>query len=395
MKRVSLFLLALLTLPRGGLCGQEPVAILGRLLDAGSDAAIEGATVELVDFGVGAITDSEGEFQLRGVAPGVYQLRVRHLGYGEHTEEVDVPADVDLALELRLSPQALELEPIDVEILRPVRTATTRSNVVTREQIAAVADRARHIGDVVRTFIPGAAVTESRGGYLCLEFRGARASRISGCNFPLVILDGLPVTEPARFLRDLQVDDLERIEFVPASEGGARYGLDATYGVLVIETRRSTVTAEPRKVESPRYPSYDWSVEGARHPKSRALAGASLGTFTGALVGLAAIGCVPGASGSGGRCINDAGAGAGLAASLLPLAGSALGARLFGRTEGSEGSLLPSLAMTALPSLLGYLVYVEGVKTEFDGQLYVGGALLLVATPLVSTLADNLFRKAR
>jgi hypothetical protein len=394
IQRISLLVL-LLAVCAGGSAAQHRVALVGRLLDADRSEAISGAVVELVELGLGVVTDEAGTFRIAGVAPGAYELRVRHIAYGMRSEMVDVPGGSDLAIELRLSQRALELEAIDVEVLRPTQGARARSNLITRPQIEALAGRARHIGDVVRTYIPGAASSESRGGYLCLEFRGARQSRTSGCNYPLVVMDGLPVPSPARFLRDLRLEDLERVEFVPSSEGGARYGLEATYGVLVLETRRSGLIQAARPVEAPQYPNYPWVAEAGRHPTARSWGGATVGALVGTGIGLAAIGCFPGASGSGARCIEGAGVGAGLGAVAFPLVGSALGARFFGATDGSKGRILPSLAMTVLPALLGYAVYVEGVKSGFDGELWLGGGLVVVGMPLVSTLADHLFRRPR
>ena len=371
---------------------QQRVAVVGRLLDADGSSAIGGAVVELVDLARGTVTDDAGMFRISGVVPGSYELRVRHIAYGVHSETVDVPAGTDLAVELRLSQRALELEQIDVAVFRPIQGARARSNLITRPQIEAVQGRARHIGDVVRTYIPGAAVSEQRGGYLCLEFRGARQSRTTGCNFPMVVMDGLPVSSPARFLRDLQLEDLERIEFVPASEGGARYGMEATYGVLVIETRRSGIAQPAQAVQAPNYPNYVWAAEAGRHPTGRSWVGATVGALVGTGVGLAVMGCFPGSTGAGAGCIERAGAASGLSAMAFPLLGSSLGARFFGATEASEGRILPNLAMTALPALLGYAVYVEGVRSGFDGELWLGGALVVLGTPLVSTLADHLFR---
>jgi len=389
--------LGLLLLPLAtpvGIRAQQGVTLYGRLLDAETGAGIEGAAVELPDLGLRVVTDAEGRFQVQAVVPGGYGLRVTHIAYGVHTETVEVPAH-DVAVQLTLSPRALELEPIDVEVLRPVATASTRSNVITRRQIEAVEGRARHVGDLVRTYIPGAAVSEARGGYLCVEFRAARSSRTTGCNFPLVVLDGLTVPQPAYFLRDLQLTDIERLEYVPASEATVRYGLGATHGALVIETRRSSLAQERRVSSTGAYPSYEWSAEPGHHRTWHAFGGAAMGAVSGTLLGLAAIGCAPGSEGSGAGCIEGAGAGAGLAALTLPILGSVVGARLFGRTDHSLGRVVPSLAMTTLPAALGYAVYVEGVKSGFEGERLLGGVLVIVATPLVSTLADHLFRSGR
>lgn len=374
---------------------QQTVAVIGRLLDSGSGVPIEGAVVELVDMGGGSVTDGKGEFRLAGVVPGGYELRVRHLAYGVRSETIEVPGGTDYALELRLSPRALELDPIDVEVLRRTPTESTRSNVITRRQIDAVAPRARHVGDVVRNFIPSATVAEARGGYLCLEFRGARSSRTSGCNYPLVVVDGLPIYSPGRFLRDLAVDDLERIEFIPASEGGARYGLGATHGVLVIETRRPAMAMEPERVGSRGYLAYRWENEASGHPSTLAFAGALLGSLGGTAIGLAALGCFPGSGESGASCVEARGVGSGLSATVLPLLGSVVGARLLGATERSRGRLLPMVVTGVLPAALGYAVYVEGSKTGFEGERLLGAVLVTVATPFVTTVADHFFRSVR
>jgi Carboxypeptidase regulatory-like domain/TonB-dependent Receptor Plug Domain len=376
-----------------GAAAQQPVAIAGRLIDIGTGRPIEGAAVNLVDRESGSITDSLGAFRLVGVPPGAHVLRVSHLAYGVHTRDVNVLPGRDLRLELRLSPQALELEPIEVEAIR--RPRPEGANVVTREQIERLAGRARHIGDIVRMQIPGAVVSEATGGYLCIEFRGGASSRTTGCNYPLVVVDGLPVAEAGRFLRDLPITDIERIEFVPASQGSARYGLGATYGVLVIETRRTGLRAEQPVHRSSRYPAYDWASEPGHHPVRRTFLGAGLGTIAGTALGLAFIGCFPGQPAAGGTCIREAGSGAGLAALGLPIAGSAIASRVWGATAASRGRLLPNLAMSLFPAALGYGMYVEGVKSDFNGERALGAGLVIVGTPLVATLADHLFRSRK
>lgn len=378
-----------------GAGAQERVAVAGRLLDAGSGEPIGGATVELVGLGAQAVTDGEGAFRIAGVVPGEHELRVRHLAYGVHSETVRVPEGTGLALELRLSPRALELEPVDVEILRGKLSASTRSNVITRRQIEEIEPRARHVGDVVRAYIPSATVTETRGGYLCLEFRGARSSRTTGCNFPLIVVDDLPVYSPATFLRDLRVDDLERIEFIPASEAGGQYGMGATHGVLVIATRRSAISAAAEPLRPAGYLGYRWEDEPSGHPSARAFAGALVGSLGGTALGLVVLGCFPGSARSGAGCVEAKGVASGLSATALPLLGSVVGARLLGTTGRSSGRWLPMTVTGVLPAALGYAVYVEGSKSGFAGQRWLGGALVTVATPLVTTVADKFFRSLR
>jgi len=215
------------------------------------------------------------------------------------------------------------------------------------------------------------------------------------CNFPLVVVDGLPIQSPARFLRDLQVDDLERVEFIPSSEGGARYGMGATYGVLVIETRRTAMGASAERAQPTGYLAYRWEEEPSGHPSARAFAGALLGSLGGTALGLVALECLPGSGRSGAGCVEARGVAWGLSATALPLVGAVVGARLLGATERSNGRLVPMLVTGVLPAALGYAVYVEGSKSGFAGQSLLGGVLVTVATPLVTTVADYVFRSLR
>lgn len=379
----------------GAAAQSVPVAVVGHLYDLDDGQPVEGAVVSVAGSDARGVTDVRGAFRLSGVPPGAHVLQVRHIAYGTHEHAVDVPKDTDLTLELRLSRQALELEPINVEVARRPRTQSTRSNVVTREQIESVEGRARHIGDVVRTFIPGATVTEMRGGFFCLEFRGASGSRTTGCNFPLVVLDGLPVVDAYHFLRDLSVQDLARVEFVPASQGAARYGTGSGYGVLVIDTRRSGIVSREAGAAPSRFPAWDWSRESEGHPTWRSMAGAGLGSLLGTSVALLTMGCFPGSSEATAPCIHDVGATAGVGALALPLVGSVLGARRMGRTVASRGRVLPGLAMAAVPAVLGYALYRQGAGSDFAGERRIGGVLVVIGTPLISTLADRLFRAGR
>ncbi|MCA9736105.1 MAG: TonB-dependent receptor [Gemmatimonadota bacterium] len=393
MRTRCIFLTGLLfVLSSAFLQGQSSPRVLGRLIDARTEHPIEGAAVSLPDLGLRTVTDADGRFRFVAVPPGTHAVRVEHIAYGTHVDAMNVGAGTEHAFQMALTQRALQLEPIDVSVLRREGSASTRSNVITRDMIESVAGRSRHIGDLVRSYIPSASVSEARGGFLCLEFRGASSSRTTGCNYPLIVLDGLPVTGAPRFLRDLSVQDLERVEYVPASQGAVRYGFGATHGVLVIDTRRSGIVPAEVQETDGRFPNYAWSAEPSGHPTARAFLGATAGALAGSLAGLAAVGCLPGTTDAGVGCLEDAGAGAGLAALTLPLVASTVGARWMGRTDRSRGKWLPSLVMTALPAALGYSVYVDGERSGFRSERLLGVALVSIATPLVSTLADHLFR---
>ncbi|HSL68696.1 MAG TPA: TonB-dependent receptor [Longimicrobiales bacterium] len=390
--------LAVLLLALPAAVSAQTVSVTGRITDGASGQPVSGATVELAGISVSALTNQDGQFRLARVSAGRFYLRVTHIAYGTQGDSLTV-GTTNVALAVRLLPRAIQLEPLPVQGERE-RTQVAGTYLIRREQIEALAGTARHLGDVVRAYIPGATVYETRTGLVCLEFRGARGARIQrgGCNAPVVVVDHVPIPAPGQFLRDTPPEDIERIEFVPASQGAARYGLDSQYGALVIQTRHSGVGARPRPgagaadVRQPTYPSYQWQRERRAHPWQRTLLASAVGNAAGAVVGLGALGCL---KADAGACLSQQSVGTGLAALTLPMSGAAAGARIFGATDLSHGSSIYSAAAAAIPLLLGYGMYRDGEQADFGSSRAIGFALVFAGAPIAATLADGLFRRSR
>lgn len=101
--------------------GQDPVPatlsdIAGRLLDADTGAPISGASVSIDSLGLRTLSDAGGAFRFVEVPTGTYQLEVRHIAYGTRTTQIQVASGGTLSLELRFAPEAIALEPLEVEI---------------------------------------------------------------------------------------------------------------------------------------------------------------------------------------------------------------------------------------------------------------------------------------
>ena len=86
---------------------QAGAAVLGRVYDAETDAAVQNAIVTLEGFG-STLTDPEGRFRFRGVGAGTYTLRVEGFSYAPYSERVDVDGDVSLEVALGSSPLPLD-----------------------------------------------------------------------------------------------------------------------------------------------------------------------------------------------------------------------------------------------------------------------------------------------
>jgi hypothetical protein len=74
----------------------------GRVLNQMS-AAVSGAQVDLLDAGLSATTDSDGQFDFQPVSPGTYNIRVAAVGFKPLTQSVTVPGVPDDYV-IRLTP---------------------------------------------------------------------------------------------------------------------------------------------------------------------------------------------------------------------------------------------------------------------------------------------------
>jgi len=95
-----------------------PPKLLVRVVDRDTGNGIEGARVSIVDGG-SRVTNLQGRVEFTELQVGVAQVGVEMIGYAERTEPVALHPDRTTAVEVRMSPEAIELEPIVVDVRSP------------------------------------------------------------------------------------------------------------------------------------------------------------------------------------------------------------------------------------------------------------------------------------
>lgn len=356
-----------------------------------------------------AVTDGRGLFAFPDVNGGEYQVTVRHLAYGEHVESVSVESDAVVALRILISQQAIELDPLVVEVLseRELRAKSrgTMIQEVTRSEIERAARTSFHLGDILRQTVPGLRVYDTPslpGARVCIEFRGRRSIRFgNACQSVVLMLDGVRMYDPSALYGTIEINSIQRIEVVPPTEAGLLYGSDSAFGVLLIETRLWLEEEERESIPAHlRGGTYDWSLEVAKHSWKRVLIASFIGNALGVAAGISIAD----------RCVrfddlaNDifasdcdqlATAGAWAAAIAFPLAGAAMGARFAGATSLSRGRLIPAMVAGSVALLPGYsLISASQLETP-SPTFTVGQVFVFVGIPLAVTVADRIFRKFR
>ncbi len=215
--------------------------VMGRLTDATTGEPIAGATLRLAELDVSAVSGSGGRFVLPRVPPGTHEMEIRHVGYGTRTVGVTVRADVTTRLQLRLEPEAVEVEPIEVRVeFRPEylqdegfyeRMERGWGNYVDPEHADELFgstvkfDGRGDLLEVVSAEFSMPTRTISRRG-LCAKPEGWA-----------VFVDGRP---ESRFglLQQLRGEEIGAIEVYPHGHGVPAWAMTPGCGVIVVWTER-------------------------------------------------------------------------------------------------------------------------------------------------------------
>ena len=204
----------------------------GRVVDADAGTPLEQASVYFPQLENGAVTDTDGRFELRNLPDGTYKLVVSMIGYETYT--VTIQTDVANApLEVSLSPSAIEME--EVIVSTPFHKLQ-RENVMKVEQAPMKEIRrngAITLADGIRQ-LPGVETLSTGVGIGKPVIRGLSANRV------LVYTQGIRLEnqqfgdEHGLGIGDAGIESVEVIKG-PAS---LLYGSDALGGVLYLNPER-------------------------------------------------------------------------------------------------------------------------------------------------------------
>ncbi len=202
--------------------------ISGTVIEQGTGEALIGVNIFIRGTNFGAASDIDGNFTIRNIRPGSYNVEVSYIGYDRMLfSDVVVRADETTRLDIEMSPQVLSTdEDIVVVGERPIFDIEQSSTVssVSRDQIQAAA--ARRIDDVVGM---QAGVFQDPSG---LYIRGGRASETG------FVVDGVSAQDPLSgtgFGLDLGSNAYANVE-VTTGGVGVEHG-DVTSGVVSVRTQ--------------------------------------------------------------------------------------------------------------------------------------------------------------
>lgn len=268
--RASAALALLLTLLGGSRAdAQQQYTLTGRVLDAGSGAAIQGAEVSLRGTTQETVTDNTGTYILNvSATPGARVVEVTYIGREAVTQAVTLAdARVVRVPDIVLRERALALDAVVVTGNAAPTARRAIGNAVSSVGARELQNTpATTIDQALQGRVSGAVITSNTGtpgGGVSVRLRGT--SSITGGAEPLYIVDGVIIDNNAdqqlnlgyrsntsNRLADLDPNDIERIEILKGAAAAALYGSRANNGVVQIFTRRGRI-GEPEITVSSRF----------------------------------------------------------------------------------------------------------------------------------------------
>ena len=148
--------------------------ISGQVTDAENGEVITGATLYFPKLEEGAATGSEGRFNIM-LPPGVYQLEVQYVGYGEKQIDLEVYSDGELPISL--NKRSIALQEVIVEARAPDANVARVMAGVTQLDVKSIKKLPSFLGEVdpirslllqpgISTIGEGAAGFNVRGGQI-------------------------------------------------------------------------------------------------------------------------------------------------------------------------------------------------------------------------------------
>ena len=229
---------------------QQP-QVTGRVTASDVNEPLSDVRVIVLGTSVFTVTNAQGNFTLRGLPAGSYEVRVLRVGYQEQKKSVAVTASGPaVALNFAMVRTVVQLQAVVTTATGEQRRVELGNSVATIDAAKTVeSGSVKNMGDLLVAKAAGVQILPSNmtAGGSRVRIRGT--SSLSLSNDPIYVIDGVRMTStggtgigvggtaPSR-VNDINPEEIENIEVVKGPSAATLYGTDAANGVVVITTKR-------------------------------------------------------------------------------------------------------------------------------------------------------------
>ena len=230
----------------------QSIIVKGAVKDFNTRAAVDMASVSIIELAQGAITDEKGLFEIKNIRKGTYHLRVTYLGY----EAVDtlVQLNQSVFLNFKLNKTSLQLKEVNV-MAREKRQSATTSTI----KLAAIEHlQPSSLSDVLQ-LLPGGLLSDSKLNVANQVSMRQAGSDVNTAMGTAIVQDGVPMSANSNMqslygtsssdvsaskspvnsgvdMRQISTDNIEEVEVIRGIPS-VKYG-DLTSGAIIVKSKK-------------------------------------------------------------------------------------------------------------------------------------------------------------
>ena len=217
--------------------------VSGRVTDE-KNAVVPGATVLIEGTTIGTAANSDGTYVISNVPAGPQTVVVSFVGYTTFRKSVTVVAGQTVQASASLSESATQLTEAVVVGYGTQRRQDVTGAIATVDTRQFVKGQVTNPEQLIQGKIAGVSITSNSGQPgvgSTIRIRGG--SSINASNDPLLVIDGVPVTNDnvsgaPNALALINPNDIESYSVLKDASATAIYGSRAANGVILITTKK-------------------------------------------------------------------------------------------------------------------------------------------------------------
>ena len=255
-QKLLFMLFTLLFVASATVASAQVGSLTGTVSDRTTGERLVGATIFIADLQTGVPTNVDGEFILDNIPVGTYDVRVSFIGYRTLNETVTInEGDNVFNVQLRT-----DLTGLDEVVVTSIASRTSRAvsevavSRVNASDFTAV-QSFQDLSQLVSGRVAGVNVQPSGGTVGSgIRFNVRSGGGIGGAGQPVIYIDGIRIDnsqlssigrggQGSATLADINMDEVETIDFLKGPAAAALYGTSGSNGVVLITTKRGQTGA--------------------------------------------------------------------------------------------------------------------------------------------------------
>jgi outer membrane receptor for ferrienterochelin and colicin len=147
----------------------QHTTIKGKVIDAKTNETLIGCNILIQGTYIGTVTDLDGNYELKNIEPGTYNLVISYISYNQKIERVSIQKNQTINLDITLEPATIDLSEIsviarkrtdtEVSMITEIKNANIIANGISAQQIVKGQDK--DAAEVLRR-VPGITINDGR-----------------------------------------------------------------------------------------------------------------------------------------------------------------------------------------------------------------------------------------